>query len=112
MQLYTPTFRNRKGGQKIFAAQTPQRKRGYVEDFALNSNFYVFIILTGVTALLLRYVRVTFGKIARRRSALLDNGFCTKSNIFGTSVIFYTLQQSTGLTFTTISLSRDDFAEF
>ena len=35
MRLYTPTFRNRKGGalksvnQKIFAAQTPQRKRGF-----------------------------------------------------------------------------------
>ena len=68
VQLYTPTFRNRKGGQKIFAAQTPQRKRGYVEDFALNSNFYVFIILTGVTALLLRYVRVTFGEIAARQA--------------------------------------------
>ena len=45
VQLYSLTFRNRKSGalksvkQKIFAAQTPQRKRGYVEDFALNSNF-------------------------------------------------------------------------
>ena len=29
VRLYTPTFRNRKGGQKIFAAQTPQRKRGF-----------------------------------------------------------------------------------
>ena len=26
---YSPTFRNRKGAQKIFAAQTPQRKRGF-----------------------------------------------------------------------------------
>ena len=30
MQPYSPTFRNRKGGQKIFAAQTPQRKRSYI----------------------------------------------------------------------------------
>jgi len=43
VQLYTPTFRNRKSralksvNQKIFAAQTPQRKRGYVEDFTLKS---------------------------------------------------------------------------
>ncbi len=43
VQPYTPTFRSRKGGalksvkQKIFAAQTPPRKRGYVEDFTLKS---------------------------------------------------------------------------
>ena len=29
VQLYTDGFRNRKSGQKIFAAQTPQRKRGF-----------------------------------------------------------------------------------
>ena len=40
VQPYISTFRNRKGGQKIFAAQTPQRKRGYVEDFAMNMTFY------------------------------------------------------------------------
>ena len=28
-QPYSPTFRTRKGAQKIFAAQTPQRKRGF-----------------------------------------------------------------------------------
>ena len=27
---YSPTFRNRKGAQKIFAAQTPPRKRGFL----------------------------------------------------------------------------------
>ena len=30
VQLCTPTFRNRKGAQKIFAAQTPPRKRGFL----------------------------------------------------------------------------------
>ncbi len=30
VQVYTPTFRNRKSRQKIFAAQTPQRKRGFL----------------------------------------------------------------------------------
>ena len=60
--------------QKIFAAQTPQRKRGYVEDFtlksvnALNSDFCALIILTSVTALLLRYIHVTYGKIAARQA--------------------------------------------
>ena len=29
VQLYISAFRNRKDGQKIFAAQTPPRKRGY-----------------------------------------------------------------------------------
>ena len=43
MQLCISAFRNRKDGrskeckQKIFAAQTPPRKRGYVEDFTLKS---------------------------------------------------------------------------
>ena len=43
VQLCIFAFRNRKDGrskeckQKIFAAQTPQRKRGYVEDFTLKS---------------------------------------------------------------------------
>ena len=84
-------FSESKKLQKIFAAQTPPRKRGYVEDFALNSDFCALIILTSVTALLLWYVHVTYGKIARRCSALLDMGFCRKSNHFGTSVDFYIL---------------------
>ncbi len=54
--------------QKIFAAQTPPRKRGYVEDFALNMAFFTFIILTNATALLLWYVRVAYGKIAARQA--------------------------------------------
>ena len=43
MRLCISAFRNRKDGrskeckQKIFAAQTPQRKRGYEEDFTLKS---------------------------------------------------------------------------
>ena len=42
-------------------------------------------------------------EIARRCSALLDDGFCTKLNYFGESVIFYILKQSTGHTFPTSS---------
>ena len=63
-----PLFSESKKRQKIFAAQTPPRKRGYVEDFALNMAFFTFIILTNATALLLWYVRVAYGKIAARQA--------------------------------------------
>ena len=47
LQPYSPTFRNRKSGQKIFAAQSPPRKRGFfsthqtivVKNFLLLRNF-------------------------------------------------------------------------
>ena len=54
--------------QKPFAAQTPPRKRGYVEDFAQNKTFSISTILTSATALLLRYVHVAYGKIAARQA--------------------------------------------
>ena len=54
--------------QKLFAAQTPQRKRGYVEDFALNMDFRTSITFTSATVFLLRYVRVAYGKIAARQA--------------------------------------------
>ncbi len=38
------------------------------EDFALNTTIFAFIIFTNVTALLLRYVHVTCGKIAARQA--------------------------------------------
>ena len=72
LQPYSPTFRNRKSGalksvkQKIFAAQTPPRKRGYVEDFALNMTFYPSNAFSKGDHLLLRCVHVTYGKIAAR----------------------------------------------
>ena len=68
VQLYTDAFLRRKAVEKPFAAQTPPRKRGYVEDFALNLSFLASIIPTNVTALLLRYVHVTYGKIAARQA--------------------------------------------
>ena len=75
--LYT-LFSESKKRQKIFAAQTPQRKRGYVEDFALNMDFRTSITFTSVTALLLRYVHVAYGKIAARQARgwgwFLSNG--------------------------------------
>ena len=38
VQLYICAFLRRKAVEKPFAAQTPQRKRGYVEDFAYRNN--------------------------------------------------------------------------
>ena len=68
VQLCTDAFLRRKAVEKPFAAQTPPRKRGYVEDFARNKTFYISTILTSATALLLRYVRVTYGEIAARQA--------------------------------------------
>ena len=42
-------FSESKKSQKIFAAQTPQRKRGYEEDFALNKIFFSSTAFTKVT---------------------------------------------------------------
>ena len=61
-------FSESKRLQKIFAAQTPPRKRGYEEDFARSKTFFSHTAFTKVTALLLRYVHVTFGEIAARQA--------------------------------------------
>ena len=71
------------------------------EDFALNLNFYVFIILTGVTALLLRYFHVTFGEIAARQAR--GYGVLCEVKPFFKNVAFNIRKQSTGHTFTTSS---------
>ena len=96
VRLYTPTFRNRKSGQKIFAAQTPQRKRGF---------FSTHQTIVGKTFLLLR----------SSKSSLADAPHCSiwgsvqNYCFIGTSVIFYIVIQSTGLVFLPGSLSRDDY---
>ena len=74
--------------QKIFAAQTPPRKRGF---FSTQHT----IVGKAFSAL------PKFAIFARRCSALLDMGFFTKLNYFGASVILYIVIQSTGLTFPT-----------
>jgi len=94
VQPYISAFRNRKDGrskeckQKIFAAQTPQRKRGF---------FFTHLTIVGKAF----SAPPKFAIFARRCSALLDMGFCTKQNYFGASVIFYIVKQSTGHTFPT-----------
>ena len=64
VRLYTPTFRNRKGEQKIFAAQTPQRKRGYVGDFAHRNQIRLRNLKNSHFALSLKLCR----KIAARQA--------------------------------------------
>ena len=68
VQLCTDAFLRRKAVEKPFAAQTPPRKRGYEEDFARSKTFFSHTAFTKVTALLLRYVHVTYGKIAARQA--------------------------------------------
>ena len=79
-QPYTDAFLRRKAVEKSpcedkpFAAQTPPRKRGYVEDFtlksvnALNMTFYPSNAFSKGDHLLLRCVHVTYGKIAARQA--------------------------------------------
>ena len=64
VQLYSTTFRNRKSRQKIFAAQTPQRKRGYVEDFAYRNKLRLQNLKNSRFALSLKLRR----KIAARQA--------------------------------------------
>ena len=87
--------RSKESKQKIFAAQTPPRKRGYEEDFAYHNKVRLRNLKNPRFALSTRLGC----EIARRCYALLDNGVCTNSNYFGKSVIFYILRQSTGQTF-------------
>ena len=61
--------------------------------------FFSSANFTKVTALLLRHVRVAYGKIAVRQAR--GYGVLYKVKYFGTSVIFYILTQSTGHTFPT-----------
>ena len=89
--------------QKPFAAQTPPRKRGY------GRISHTEIICTSVFSknLISHCPQSRAAKSPRDKRA--DMGFCTKLNIFGTSVIFNILKQSTGLIFLPSSLTRDDF---
>ena len=89
--------------QKIFAAQTPPRKRGYGRILPTETKYASEIPKT----LVLHCPRNCVAKSPRDKRA--DMGFCTKLNIFGTSVIFNILKQSTGLIFLPSSLTRDDF---
>ncbi len=61
--------------------------------------FFSSANFTKVTALLLRHVRVAYGKITSRQAR--GYGVLYKVKYFGASVIFYILTQSTGHTFPT-----------
>ena len=89
-------FRNQKDGQKIFAAQTPQRKRGFLSTHQT-------------------IVGKTFQRRRNFKSSLADALHCSMMGsvqiltIAKARVVFYIVLQSTGLTFPTSSLSRDDY---
>ena len=61
-------FSAAKSGRKAVQGTTRPLTIPRREDFAQNKTFYISTILTSATALLLRYVRVTFGKIAARQA--------------------------------------------
>ena len=88
-------FSESKKRQKIFAAQTPPRKRGYGRILPTATKY----ASENSKILILHYPQNCVAKSPRDRRA--DMGFCTKSNQFGASVIFYIVTQSTGHTFST-----------
>ena len=89
-------FRNRKDGQKIFAAQTPQRKRGFLSTHQT-------------------IVGEIFPHLRHLLSSLADAPHCSMMGsvqiltLAKARAIFYIVLQSTGHTFPTSSLSRDDY---
>ena len=101
VQLYSPTFRRRKSCTLKSVNKSRSRPKRRSESVASAPH----IILSSVKPFQASEVFI----FARRCSALLDNGFCTKSNYFGASIIFYIISQSTGHTFLPGSLSQDDF---
>ena len=108
LQLHTNAFLRRKAVEKPFAAQTPPRKRGYVEDFALSITFFPYKTFTKVTTCVTTVRPYNLWQNRRATGARIwgsVQSFC----FFGASVIFYIVKQSTGQTFLPSSLTRDDF---
>ena len=95
---------------KPFAAQTPPRKRGYVEDFTLKSVNAHQNLFAPPKAQKLSFYTVHIAVLRNRRATGARIWGSVQSYSFiGTSVIFYILQQSTGRIFLPCSLARDDF---
>ena len=92
-------FSESKKRQKIFAAQTPPRKRGF---------FSTHQTIVGKTS---QHLRNSFSSLADAPHCSIW-GSVQNYCFIGTSVIFYIVIQSTGLVFLPSSLSRDDFAKF
>ena len=116
---------------KPFAAHTPPRKRGYVEDFTLKSvNAYrnklpLRNFKNSRFVLSLKLCCEIAARQARGWGCFLSKSFCWHALtfmpchaavcvnlIFAAQVLtFSVISQSTGLTFPPGSLTRDDFAE-
>ena len=112
---YTPTFRNRKGGQKIFAAQTPQRKRGF---FSTHQTIVGKISkrLRNLLSSLADAPHCSMGLVSKlsidwHGSTLMPCHVAVCVNFILSAKVQFSrvIMQSTGRTFTTSSLSRDDY---
>ena len=96
VQLCTDAFLRRKAVEKPFAAQTPQRKRGFLSTHQT---------IVGEISVHLQNFKSSLAD-APHCSIM---GFVQTLTFAKTKVIFYIFWQSTGHTFPTSSLSRDDY---
>ena len=111
VQLYSLTFRNRKSDKRFSRLK---RRRESVATWRILPETQLFsplLSLQAPTALLLRYVRVAYGKIAARQA----RGYGVLYEVIPGSAkvlffIFSNSQQDSA--FPPSSLARDDFAEF
>ena len=114
-QPYSPTFRNRKGAQKIFAAQTPQRKRGF---FSTHQTIVGKISkrLRNLLSSLADAPHCSMGLVSKlsidwHGSTLMPCHAAVCVNFILSAKVQFSrvIMQSTGLAFPTGSLSRDDY---
>ena len=71
---------------KDFRGSNAAAKAWLREDFALNMDFRTSTTFTSATALLLRYVRVTYGEIAARQAR--GYGVLYEVKLFSAKVLF------------------------
>ena len=103
LQLYSPTFRNRKSRNRFSRLR---RRRESVATWRIlhTATNYASEISK---ILILHCPQSCVAKSPRDRRA--DMGFCTKLNHFGKSVTINIFKQSIGHTFPPSSLARDDY---
>ena len=123
VQLYHDAFLRRKAVEKPFAAQTPPRKRGYVGDFAYRNPFVPpktqkssFRIVHKAVLQNRRATSARMGLVSKHNSVNIMSNFYAMSR-YGlrklyfccANIDFSVISQSTGQTFPTSSLTRDDY---
>ena len=93
---------------KDFRGSIAAAKAWLREDFAQSKTFFSHTAFTKVTALLLRYVRVTYGKIAARLAR--GYGVLYEVTVLSAQVLFFILAHSQqDQLFCPACLRQDDF---